>query len=378
MPRHLVFCGTYTDLSLQGGGDPAGDRSAIGVPELTGSDGIHVFEHDPDSGGLRPIHTVEGVVNPSYLALDDSERFLFAVNETRELDGEPTGAVSSFAIDPETGMPSFVSQQPSGGGNPCHLSVSRCGRYLLVANHEAATIAVLPIDAQGGLSPPVDVRTDEPTDPTGQRPPHAHFVAPDPGGAFVVSTDTGTDRIMSYRLDAEHGRLIPNDPPWGETHPGGSPRHLDFHPAGRFVYANGEADLTLSVFRYDPAGGTLDHIQHVPTVPDGIDTREFSTAQIVAHPSGSFVYVSNRGHNSIAVFQVDGATGMVTRIAVESTRGHIPRNFMIDPSGRFLYVANQDSGTIECFSIDQQSGLLTHSTRAAEVPAPTCILFTTT
>ena len=378
MAMNLVFCGTYTDLSLQGAIDPMGDPAVPGTPELTGSAGIYVFSRDPASGTLEHVQTVAGVVNPSYLALDPSERFLFAVNETREFDGEPTGAVSSFAIDPETGVPRYLSQVPSGGGNPCHLSVSPYGRHLMIANHEAATIALLPIDVEGRLSPPVDLHKDESTDSTGQRQPHAHFVTPDPGGTFVLSTDTGTDRIMSFRLDAEHGRLVPNEPAWGQTHPGGSPRHLAFHPDSRFVYANGEADLTLSVFSYDAGHGTLTHIQRQSTVPDGINTGEFSTAQIVVHPNGRFVYVSNRGHDSIAVFQIAQTDGTATRIAIESTRGRTPRNFMIDPSGRFLYVANQDSGTIEYFGIDEQSGLLTHAGRAADVPAPTCLLFTTT
>lgn len=375
MRSNLVFCGTYTDLSLQG--EPEASRDTPDTANLTGSDGIYVFEHDPDSGALRHVQTVEGVVNPSFLALDRSERFLFAVNELREFDGQATGAVSSFAIDRNTGVPHLVSQVPSGGTNPCHLSVSPCGRYLLVANHGSATIALVPVDEQGRLSPPADLRQDEPTDPTGQRPPHAHFVSPDPGGAFVLSTDTGTDRIMIYRLEAERGRLVPNDPAWGETHPGGSPRHLAFHPSGRFLYANGEADLTLSVFGYDADHGTLAHLQHEPTVPDGVERHDASTAQVVVHPNGRSLYVSNRGHNSIAVFEIDEVTGMVTRSAVESTRGRTPRNFMIDPTGRWLYVANQDSDAIECFTIDQGNGQLTSTGSAVKIPAPTCILFMT-
>jgi len=377
MAANRVFCGTYTDLSKQGGFGPAHDRSATGEPGLTGSDGIYIFDRDPESGALQHIHTVEGVVNPSFLALDHNERFLFAVNELREFDGEPTGAASSFEIDRATGVPRLVSQVPSGGANPCHLSVSRCGRYLLVANHGSATVALLPIDDRGHLSPPVDLRRDEPTDTTGRRPPHAHFVSPDPRSTYVLSTDTGTDRIMIYRLDVEQGRLVPNAPPWGETHPGGSPRHLAFDPPGRFLFANGEDDLTLSVFRYDAERGTLEQVQHLSTIPDGIDSHGYSTAQIVAHPNGRSVYVSNRGHHSIAIFAFDEDAGTATRIGVEPTRGQTPRNFMIDPSGRFLYVANQNSDAIECFIIEQESGLLSHAARAADVPAPTCILCTT-
>ncbi len=365
-----------TDLSLQG--EPGPSRATPDHSGLTGSDGIYLFEHDTESGALRHVHTVEGVVNPSFHALDRGEGVLFAVNELREFDGRAAGAVSSFTIDRDTGVPRLVSQVPSGGTNPCHLSVSRCGRFLLVANHGTATVAVSPIDEQGRLSPPVDLRTDEPTDTSGQRPPHAHFVSPDLGGDFVLSTDTGTDRIMIYRLNAERGRLVPNDPGWGETHVGGSPRHLAFHPSGRFLYANGEADLTLSVFRYDADRGTLHHLQHLSTVPGGVNTHGYSTAQIVVHPKGRFVYVSNRGHDSIAIFEIDEVSGTAIRIAVESTSGQTPRNFMIDPAGRFLYVANQDSGTIACFSIDPGNGLLARTERPARVPAPSCIVFTTT
>ncbi|CAA9544205.1 MAG: 6-phosphogluconolactonase [uncultured Thermomicrobiales bacterium] len=378
MTANRVYCGTYTDLGKQGEPGITGDMPESAKPGVTGSDGIYIFDHDIESGALRHIHTVDGVVNPSFLALDPSERFLFAVNELYEFDGESTGAVSSFVIDRNTGVPHLVSQVPSGGANPCHLSVSPCGRYLLVANHGTATVAMVPIDERGCLSPLVDLRKDEPTDTMGHRQPHAHFVTPDPGGGFVLSTDTGTDRIMIYRLDAEQGRLIPNDPAWGGTHPGGSPRHLAFHPSGRFLYANGEADLTLSVFRYDAERGALEHVQHLSTLPEGVDTNGYSTAQIVVHPNGRFVYVSNRGHESITVFEIDEAARTATRIAVESTRGQTPRNFMIDPSGRFLHVANQDSNAIECFTIDPASGQLAHTDQAAHVPAPSCILFTTT
>ena len=375
MPEQLVYVGTYTDPSRQAGYEVTPASPVMGMTGPTGSEGIYVYRQDPDSGALTHLHTVTGVLNPSFLALDPAERFLFAVNEAREFGGEETGAVSSFALDERTGIPRFLNQVPSGGSNPCHLAVAPTSRHLLVANHEHGRVAVLPVGEDGRLSPPTDICQDEPRDPTGQLRPHAHFVTPDPAGRFILSTDTGTDRIMVYRLDPRAGRLLPHEPPWAETHPGGSPRHLAFHPSGRYLYTNGEADLTLSVFRYDAARGLLSYLDSAATVPDGVAGR-LSTAQVLAHPNGRFVYVSNRGHDSIAVFRADPGTGEVARIANEPTQGRTPRNFAIDPAGRFLYVANQNSASIVCFRIDEETGLLAPTPQVASVPAPTCVLFT--
>lgn len=375
MPSNLVYVGTYTDPSRQAGFEVTPATPVMGMTGPTGSEGLYVYQHDPESGELSHLHTVAGVVNPSFLALDPGERFLFAVNESRDFDETESGAVSSFAIDPDTGDARFLSQVPTGGGNPCHLSVSPSGRYLLVANHEHGRLSVLPIDGEGYLSPPTDIVQNERRDPGGERRPHAHFITPDPSGEYVLSTDTGTDRVSVYRLDQGSGRLQPNLPPWGETHPGGSPRHLAFHPGGDYLYANGEADLTLTVFRYDATSGTLDHLHYVSTIPDGV-TGPLSTAQLLAHPNGRFVYVANRGHDSIAVFRVDPSSGKVTLVTTEPTLGRTPRNFMIDPSGRFLYAANQNSDSIVCFTIDQETGRLTPSGHVTYVPAPTCVIFT--
>ena len=371
----LVYVGTYTDPSPQAGFAVTPERPIMGMTGPTGSEGIYVFAHDPATGALTHRHTVAGTLNPSFLALDPQERFLFAVEEARETDGAATGAVSSFALDPATGVPRFLSRQRSGGANPCHLAVAPDGRALLVANHEDGCVAVLPIDPEGRLAPATDVQYDAPRDPSDGRRPHAHFVTPDPTGDFILSTDTGTDRITIRRLDTAAGRLLAHQPPWGETHPGGSPRHLAFAPSGRALYANGEADLTLSVFAYDGAAGRLTARQHRSTLPEGV-TGPFSTAQIAAHPNGRFVYVANRGHDTIAIFRIDPDTGEATLIANESTRGRTPRNFALDPTGQFLHVANQNSATIVSFRIDGASGLLTPTGHVAAVPAPTCVLFT--
>ena len=374
MPPQLVYVGTYTNPTRQAGFTVTPEEPIMGMTGPTGSEGIYVFQQDPATGGLTHLHTAVGVVNPSFLALDSAGRFLFAVNEVREHDGQATGAVSSFAIDRETGFPVFVNRVSSGGANPCHLSVAPDGQHLLVANHEDARVAVLPIAPTGHLGTATDIRQNRPHDPANGRQPHAHFITPDPAGRFILSTDTGTDRIAIDRLDVATGRLTPHQLAWGTTHTGGSPRHLAFHPNGNYLYANGEADLTISVFGYDAEAGVLTHQQHASTLPPGV-TGQLSTAQIAAHPNGRFVYVSNRGHDSIAIFGIDPDRGTVTLLANGPTGGRTPRNFALDPAGQFLYVANQNSESIVCFRIDQETGLLTRTDQVAHVPTPTCVLF---
>jgi 6-phosphogluconolactonase len=374
MPPHLVYIGTYTDPTRQAGFTVTPEKPIMGMTGPTGSAGIYVFQQDPITGALTHLHTLGGMINPSFLAIDPSRRFLFAVNEMRDHAGQPTGAVSSFAIDQQTGFPAFVSQVSSGGANPCHLSVTPDSQYLLVANHEDARVAVLPIAANGHLGAATDIRQNRPHDPANGRQPHAHFVTTDPAGHFVLSTDTGTDRIAIDHLDISTGRLVPHEPAWGATQQGGSPRHLAFHPNGQYLYANGEADLTISVFDYDAVAGTLTHRQQASTLPPGV-TGQFSTAQIAAHPNGRFVYVANRGHDSIAIFGIEQGSGRVTLLANEPTGGRTPRNFALDPAGNFLYVANQNSESIVCFVVDRETGMLTQTEHRAHVPAPTCVLF---
>jgi 6-phosphogluconolactonase len=253
--------------------------------------------------------------------------------------------------------------------------MSRDGRFLMVANHESGNVAVFPLAESGELSAAVDIQIDEAVD---HRQPHAHFITPDRGGSFVLTADTGTDRVMIYRQSTETGKLTPNHPAWGQTHKGGSPRHLAFSPSGRHLFTNGEADLTLSLFRYDPVRGALDHIQHLRTVPDGIDTNGHSTAQMVVHPNGRQVYVANRGTDTIAMFDFDEAAERIAFAGTVSTEGRTPRYFDIAPSGDRLYVANQNSDSIACFAIDPDSGRLSHAGQVATLPAPTCIRFSTT
>jgi 6-phosphogluconolactonase len=371
MTSDLVFVGTYTDPSRQAGYEVSEENPVMGMTGKTGSAGVHVFGRNAETGRLDQIGSAASV-NPSFLALDSRRRWLFAVNEVRTYNGSLSGSVTSFAVDAATGELEYINEVATGGGNPCHLSVSPSDRHLYVANHEAGSIAVIPIDERGQLSPLIDLKVDAATD---ERASHAHFVLPDPSGTYVMSSNTGTDRVMMYNVDAQDGSLTPNDPPWGETHHGGSPRHLAFSPDGEYLFANGEADLSLSLFRFDATRGRLDYLQHGWTAEKLDDGVRRSTAQLQVHPGGRYVYVSNRGDDNIAVFAFDPSRDRLECIAHVSTMGKTPRNFVIDPRGEFLYAANQNSNQIECFVIDTDTGLLEHHGVAAKVAAPTCILF---
>lgn len=358
MQPNLVYVGSYTEPAPRTG------------------EGISVYRQDPVTGVLTRLHTTGGVVNPSFLAFDPRHRFLFAVNETREYQGRPTGAVSSFAIDAQTGALTFLSRQPSEGGDPCHLCTDPSGRFLFVANHEDGTVGVFPVGEDGRLGPASDVVRHQGSGPgPTQTGPHAHFVTLDPTGRLVLVVDKGIDRVMIYRLDPVAGRLLPHDPPAAVLHAGAAPRHLAFHPNGRYAYVNGEADMTLTAFAYDAARGAFAAIHSVSTLPEGAAGRRMSTAQVLVEPTGRFVYVSNRGHDTIAIFAIDQATGRVTPVGHTPTGGRTPRNFAIDPAGRFLYAANQDSDTIVCFRIDPGSGALTPTGQVTPAGAPVCVLF---
>ncbi|MFN8524622.1 MAG: lactonase family protein [Chloroflexota bacterium] len=352
---NLVFVGTYTRLGR--------------------STGIHVFRRDPRSGRLGALQaTVD--VDPSFLAFSPSREFLFAVGETKEFQGQNGGSVSSWRIDWQTGTLAFISRQPTLGGDPCHLTTDPSGKTLLVANHEDGNIAVLPITSDGHLEPPRQLVQHHGSGPgPTQKGPHAHFVTFDPGARRVLAVDKGIDRIMIYQLDPEAGTLSPADPPFTAVHTGAAPRHLAFHPSGRYAYVNGEADLTITAFRYDGASGRFEELHHLPTVPTQNRPERQSTAQILVHPNGRFVYVSNRGHDSIAIFAIDESSGRLTPAGHVATQGHTPRNFAFDPEARFLYAANQNSHTIVQFSVNADTGNLTPTGNVAEVGGPVCILF---
>lgn len=335
--------------------------------------GITILTFDPASGGLTPVGEVTGLTNPSYLTLDPRQRFLYAVRET---DGSSRDkpAVHAFAVDPATGGLRYLNHQPAGGASPCHVTTDLSGRWVLVANYGAGAVTVYPIHKNGRLGRPTDTVRHQgaSVNPERQTGPHAHQIALDPTNRFVFVADLGLDKIMIYRLDPDRGRLVPHEPRFAPLHPGAGPRHLDFHPTGRYVYVLNELDATLVAFVH--SDGRLIPIQVVSTLPPGADARP-SCAAIRVAPSGRFVYTSNRGHDSIALFAVDDATGRLTSLGHQPTGGQTPREIAIDPSGAFLLAANQDSHTIVTFHIDPDTGQLHPAGPVLQLPSPVCLAF---
>jgi len=362
--NYTVYIGTYTDPILFGTGKILDGKG----------EGIYVYRMDSVSGAMEFITTISGTTNPSYLAFNADCSHLYAVNELKSYQDEPTGTVSAFAVDSKTGQLTFLNKKPTHGTDPCHLTVDKTGKHVLLANFMSGSVCVLPIQADGSLGDASDFiqHRGAGIDPARQQGPHAHAVTLDDANRYAFVPDLGLDKTLIYRFDAESGKLAPNEAPWVAVKPGAGPRHLVFHPKGRYAYLINELDSTVTVYRYDGDNGKLHDLQTISTLPK--DYRGSSTcADLQVAPSGEFLYGSNRGHDSIVIYKIDRSTGRLNCIGHESTRGNTPRNFAIDPAGNFLLAANQDSDTIVTFHIDPQSGELHPTGQVTEVPTPVCV-----
>ena len=339
------------------------------------SEGIHRLLLDMTTGAIRLDGVAAKAANPSYLALHPSGRVLYAVNELSDFRGEEAGGVSAFAVERASGRLSMINQESSSGKAPCYVSVDRTGRVVLVANYGGGSITTIPVRRDGGLQTPTSVvrHAGSGADPVRQAAPHAHCILPDPTNKYVLAVDLGTDAILSYRLDERTGAITVVTPGLA-TKPGAGPRHLVFHPNGKFSYVVNELDSTLSVFTYDAGRGALDEVQVTAASPGGTSAANHP-ADVHVAPSGRFLYVSNRGDDTIAVFAIDSGTGHVTPVEQVPSGGRSPRNFALDPSGHFLLAANQRSDMIVSFRIDATSGRLTPTGSTVTVPTPVCIRF---
>lgn len=340
------------------------------------SEGIYQFHMNPATGELTPAGVTPGVENPSFLAIHPDLHTLYAVNETMEFNGQPGGAISAFHIEPNDGSLSFLNQQATHGGAPCYVSVDADGRVVLVANYGGGNLAVFHVQADGSLSEATDVVQHEGSGPNPKRQekPHAHSINLTPDNQHVVAADLGIDKVMVYRLDADTGKLHPHDSPHAQVPAGEGPRHFAFHPNGRYFYVINELGSTVTAFAYNGNRVTFEELQTISTLPAGWEGRT-SCADVHVSPSGRFLYGSNRGHDSIAIFAIDETRGTLTVVGNVSTGGRTPRNFAIDPTGSFLLAANQDTNNIVVFSIDRESGNLEPTGIEASVPMPVCLTF---
>jgi 6-phosphogluconolactonase len=347
-----VYVGTYTTN--------AGGRGQ----------GIDRFTLDPASGALSDRETVAAIDDPSYLALSTDKRHLYAAIE------RASGGVAAFAVDPGSGRLTFLNQVDSHGADPSHLALDPSGRHLLVANYTSGSVAVCPIEPDGRVGEATDVvqHVGQGPHPERQAGPHAHMVATDPTGSLVLVADLGLDRVLCYRLDTGSGKLRPLPDHFAQLPPGAGPRHFAFHPNGRWLFVLGELDSTVTVFDYDAQAVTFEPVHTLSTLPPDFTDTSWSAAIRVA-PSGRWVYASNRGHDGIAVFACDAATGRLTPVGHTPVEGQWPRDFNIDPSGRFLLAAAQRSHSIATFAVDQATGELSLVGTVAESRSPVCVLF---
>jgi 6-phosphogluconolactonase len=370
----MFACVAVVGLHSAARGADGRERVYFGTYGEGPHEGIFVAELDTATGVVSQPRLAAPAVNASFLAFDPTHKYLYAVAEVSTLDGQKTGGVIAFAVDAATGQLTRINEQSSQGAGPCHLVVDKTGKNVLVANYEGGTAAVLPILAKGRLRPASSITTHKGKGPNPERQEaaHAHSINLDPANRFAFVADLGCDKVFVYRFDAATGSIKANEPRFAAVAPGAGPRHFAFHPSGRFAYVVNELGSTITVFWYDADNGTLSNIQTISTLPKGF--KETNTAaEVVVHPSGKYVYSSNRGHDSIAIFSVEPITGRLTSLGHESTQGKTPRNFSVDPTGTFLLAANQDSNSVVVFRVDPATGRLKPTGQTLKVHNPVCI-----
>jgi 6-phosphogluconolactonase len=337
------------------------------------SKGIYTATFDSDSGKLSTPVLAAPATNPSFLAIDAKRGFVFAVNEISEGEGRANATVSAFKVKPD-GTLQFINSQPSHGGAPCHCNLDATGKFLLIANYVGGNLAVYPIAADGSLQAASSIVNHEGSsiDRSRQQGPHAHSINLSSDNRFAYAADLGTDKIMIYRFDQNAGTLQAASPDSAAVTPGGGPRHFSLHPSGKFAYTNHELTAMVTGFKRDIQTGGLTSISTVSTLPQDAEVRK-STAECLVHPNGQFLYVSNRGHDSIACYKIDQDSGEMALVAITPTQGQEPRNFFIDPTGKWLLAANQNSDTIVVFAIDQKLGSIAPTENRIEVGRPVCV-----
>ncbi len=353
--HYLAYVGTYTTK--------------------TESKGIYAYEFDSDTGKLTPKGVAAETPDPSWVAVHPSGKYVYAANEAGK-----ASAVSAFAIDPKSGKLKLLNQIPSLGEDPCYLSFAKSAKYVLVANYSSGTIAVFPILADGRLGEHTAFVKDQgATGPNKERQeaPHAHWIGVTPGNLFAFVADLGLDEIMMYRFDGNTGSLVPHEPAFATLDPGAGPRHVALHPSGRFVYVMNELKSTVTVFSSAAQKKNQPYLvpqQQISALPKNFTGRN-DAAEVAVHPNGRFLYASNRGHDSIAVFAIDDGRGTLTPVADVPTGGNEPRHFAIDPSGNYLLAENQLSNNIVVFRINPATGGLTPTGQVVEVPSPVNLTF---
>jgi 6-phosphogluconolactonase len=359
--RYVFYVGTYTN--------DAGHK--------TKSEGIYAYRYDAGTGQIVPLGLAAETSNPSWVAPSPNGRVLYVVNEVGNYKSPNSGGVSAFSIDHASGKLTFLNEVASRGADPCYIIVDKTGKYALLANYTGGSVATFPVleDGKLGEASAFVQHSGHGTNPERQEGPHAHSIDLSPDARFAFVDDLGLDQVLVYQFDDKNGSLTPNDPPFAKVDAGSGPRHFALHPSGKFAYVLSEIKGTVTAFSADLATGTLHSLQTISTLPKDFKGT-IEDAEIEVHPSGKFLYASNRGDgNSIAVYAIDSSKGTLTPVEYASTQGKTPRSFEIDPTGTLLFAANQGSDNIVIFRIDQKTGHLSASGEVLEVPSPVCVKF---
>jgi 6-phosphogluconolactonase len=354
--QYIAYVGTYTSK--------------------TNSKGIYAFRFDSEKGQLTPIGVAAETVDPSFLAVHPNGKFLYAVNEIGNFNGGTSGAVSAFAIDAKTGALKFLNQVPTRGAGPCYVSLDKTGAFVLVANYDSGSIASFPVQPDGSLGTTSGFVQHSGSGPDKERQegPHAHWVGTSPDNRFALAVDLGLDQVIVYGFDSSTGIFTTMLSGFAKVKPGAGPRHLAFHPDGKFAYVLSEVESSVTVFSYQPKTGALTSLQTISALPKDFSGHK-EAAEIAVHFSGKFLYTSNRGHDSIAVFAIDEKKGTLRSLGQVLTGGKTPRHFAIDPTGAYLLAENEESNNIVIFHIDPATGSLTPTGQTVEVPSPVCLTF---
>ena len=355
---------------------PTKMRVYIGTYTGPKSKGIYQYDFDTTTGAMKQVGVAAETPNPSFLAMSPDHKYLYAVGEVSEFQGKKSGAISAFSVDDSTGKLTLLNAQPTGGEGPCHVSMDSRGKFVFAANYGSGTVVSLPIESNGKLAEPASVIQHEGKGPNPKRQtgPHAHGIWPSPDDRFVLACDLGLDQVIVYKLDPQTGKLTPNNLPPGQVPPGAGARHAAFSPDHQFLYVINEMGNTMTVFAWNAKTGSLAATQTLSTLPEG-HAETSHTAEVVVHPTGKFVYGSNRGHDSITLFTAEPTTGKLTFVNTTPVGGKWPRNFNIDPTGQWLIAAHERSDTLAIFSIDQMTGALKQVGDAVAAPSPACVIF---
>ena len=333
---------------------------------------VHLFQLNLQDGSLKKLNAVDGLSNPSFLKIHPNGKYLYTVNEVSTFDGKKSGGVTAFALDVNGGKLNKINQQPSGDTGPCHLTVDATGKYVLVAHYGGGSTSVLPIKIDGSVGAVVSqIKHTGSSVHSRQKAPHAHAVHVGPNNKFAFAPDLGIDKVLVFSFDEKTGAIAETKFDGAKLEPGSGPRHFGFHPDGKFAYVINEIKQTVTALRYKATRGRLRTLHTLSTVPHPVDGN--STAEVLVHPTGQFLYGSNRGHNSIAMFRINEKNGKLTALGHEPTRGSTPRNFGIDPTGQFLLAANQQSDNVVVFRINQDTGKLKFTGNEIKLSKPVCV-----